>query len=419
MKKILALAVCLLILVQFAACTGNSVQNTEKTETSLQGITDLSDFADYMESSGFVPEVSFIDISEDAESKAESDESEKTESGETSNPEEPDDVSLPEENVPDESESETSAPEVTVPEVSVPEVSEPDESEPDENKPQYDYTSGQKHTALKNTQRYLYSILDSQQKEWYMKIDAAVNALENEVDLDAEILDGNNYYIYYLYAFDNPEHFYLGNEISVYTDGVSEYGIYLSYSDGKTHSSYDYGEMTEALKSSIRAKKSVFDAEVSRIASTIPADAPDVVKELLIYDYILTVGSYNMSATWSGPAPDPWSAYGIIIDHTGVCESYAEAFQTLCFAVGINCTGIEGYAGEEHKWNAVCLDGEWYMCDITFDDPIGGLPGAAYHDHFNLTSAQMQAKDHTVIEEYVPVPVCNGTKYSYANYFGN
>ena len=103
----------------------------------------------------------------------------------------------------------------------------------------------------------------------------------------------------------------------------------------------------------------------------------------------------------------------------GVCESYSEAFQTLCLYAGINCTGVVGTAGGGHKWNCVKLDGEWYMCDITFDDPIGGEDGAAYHYYFNLTSAKMKEYQHNWENSQWPVPDCKVTKYSYENYFGN
>ena len=108
-----------------------------------------------------------------------------------------------------------------------------------------------------------------------------------------------------------------------------------------------------------------------------------------------------------------------MVNKMGVCESYSEAFQTLCLYAGINCTGVVGTAGGGHKWNCVKLDGEWYMCDITFDDPIGGEPGAAYHFYFNLTSAKMKEYCHDWENSQWPVPNCTATKYSYNNYFGN
>ena len=167
----------------------------------------------------------------------------------------------------------------------------------------------------------------------------------------------------------------------------------------------------------IKTKKAAFEKEANRIISTIPANAPDVWKERLIYDRILLDSYYNLSAQWDGLANDNWTAYGILVNKYGVCESYSEAFQTLCLYAGINCTGVVGTAGGGHKWNAIELGGEWYMCDITFDDPIGGDPDNAYHYYFNLTTKRMQELNHTITEDRFAVPECNGTQYSFNNYF--
>ena len=226
--------------------------------------------------------------------------------------------------------------------------------------------------------------------------------------------------MYYLYMMDNPEHFYLINKVGGFRSSSGE-GLILGYSDGINYSGMGYGNVTEALRTGIREKQETFHQEMHRILSTIPADAPAVVKEKLIYDRILIDCSYNLFAKWDGLAEDNWTAYGILVNKTGVCESYAEAFQLLCLYAGIQCTGIVGTVqGQGHQWNAVELDGQWYACDITFDDPVGGGNYAAnYHDYFNITGDEMENLYHEVSNYRYPTPECNGTRYSYENYFGN
>ena len=193
----------------------------------------------------------------------------------------------------------------------------------------------------------------------------------------------------------------------------------LGYSDGTNKSGYGLGKVNQALRDGIAAKKAKLDAAVNSIISTIPADAPDVVKQLLIYDRIIIDSNYNLSAVWDGYAEDNWTAYGVMIHKKGVCESYSEAFQLLCLKVGICCTTTVGKAnGVEHQWNAVLLEGQWYACDITFDDPVGLPDGETMHTFFNLTTAQMEESNHQADISEKPSPQCNGTKYSYANYFG-
>ncbi len=275
---------------------------------------------------------------------------------------------------------------------------------------------GQVHSALKYTERYLYSTLDERFKGYYRKIDNAVCNLQGSVYLDSNITTDDCEYIYFLYMFDNPEHFYLGNQIAIYCENGTKYGLIFSYSDG-VNSCTGGQEITDALRNSIKAKKAVFEEKVKSVISTIPAYAENVVKEKMIYDYIILNSSYNLNPVGDSTVSDDWTAYGVLVNKTGVCESYSEAFQLLCLMVGINCTGVEGIAnGGGHKWNAVQLDGEWYLCDITFDDPIGGNPQTTYHNYFNVTTAQLQEAGHIVNSKWL-VPTCVATKYSYQNYF--
>ena len=272
------------------------------------------------------------------------------------------------------------------------------------------------HTKLSYTKRYMYTQLSSQEKGWYRSIDEAVNNLQNDVTLMGDFSDPEWYKIYFVYMYDNPEHFYLGARVAYSSNGK----LMFSYSDGTSNSYHegskkgDLDRLTETMRTNIRARKATFDAEVRRIISAVPVDISDAQKELMLYDRLLIDMHYNTGAVWDKMADPNWTAYGGIINKYGVCEAYAEAFQTLCYAVGINCTGVNGIAsGGGHKWNAVQLDGEWYQCDLTFDDPLGGQHGVAqFHEYFNITSSQMM-KDHSIADSDYPGPNCTATKYKY------
>jgi len=65
----------------------------------------------------------------------------------------------------------------------------------------------------------------------------------------------------------------------------------------------------------------------------------------------------------------------------GVCQQYSRVFEYLCEGVGIQSVFVGGYGkanptksglGDKHAWNAVYLDGNWYLIDATF--------GAGYVD---------------------------------------
>ncbi len=303
----------------------------------------------------------------------------------------------------------------------------------------YTYTTGQRHTWLPMEMRYMYDQLDSDWKACYRKIDEAVRHLDPTVLVDMNLDTPTGHNIYAMYMMDHPELFYLGPTVVLFRQD-DQYGIKFCYAVGNKDGEYggvipgangQFSEVpvTDTLRNKVRQKKMQFDGVVDAIISTIPSNAPDAVKERMLYDYIITHSTYNQNAQWDHLTEDNWTAYGVMVNGTGVCESYTEAFQTLCNAVGINCIGIDGIAkaGEangqdvfgDHKWNAVKLNGEWYQCDITFDDPVGAPEGYVGHEFFNLTGEQMSVKDRHVMmghDDPWPVPKCDGTMYSWPNF---
>lgn len=289
----------------------------------------------------------------------------------------------------------------------------------------YGYTTGQSHTWLPITQKYIYTMLNILDKTLYLTIYNDVKNLEEESSLGVELLDSKKYRLYYAVMFDNPELFYLCNTVATSDNGNGTHNLVYSYAASRDEyciHGHTPSRITPELKEKILAKKDVFDSTVNSFIATIPSNAPEVIKERLIYAKILRSSYYNLSAQWNNVCEDNWNAYGIICNGYGVCESYAEAFQTLCNAVGIQCTGIVGTAGGPHKWNAVKIDNEWYQCDITFDDPIGGDPNEAYNFYFNRTDAWMVESHHYWDNEesyymgYVSTPVSTATQHTRENF---
>lgn len=305
----------------------------------------------------------------------------------------------------------------------------------------YTHTQGSLHATVRVTERFHYLLLNATQQEYYRRMDAAVKSLQTRFLLgEGEIPAETVTLIYTSYTEDNPEHFYLDIPYKIqYTtvDGVRSTYVYLYYTDGKTRGG---DPLSPELKANILAKKERFDEKVHEIIHTIHVGLPQVDKEKAIHDWLITHTSYAMGALekWSGQSlpylPDEYNAYGAIVGNSGVCEAYAGAFQVLCHAVGIHCTSVEGFAKadhqekfQRHRWNAVNLDGEWYVVDVTFDDPIftngsssydGPITAAPYDDvhykYFNRTCDSLP--NH---QPYQPLlhPTSTGTKYSYENYF--
>ena len=75
--------------------------------------------------------------------------------------------------------------------------------------------------------------------------------------------------------------------------------------------------------------------------------------------------------------------------------------------LGIPCYMCEGYAGEAHGWNIICLDGEYYNVDLTWDDAD---PGEIRYNYFNKTDADY-GFTHIRRGLSTYLPSCNGEKY--------
>lgn len=426
MKRIISAVMCVLLLLTVTACSksgsgkdgsndiGSAAASMNESVASMVGSSDIGDNS---QSTVTTPENTQSDVTSVTSSEQNVSSEPISSTVSTAKPviptvSEPDTSSTTKPSKPQTTSSQVSS------SSSTDQPSTPTASTP--SAPTYSYTTGQSHTKIAYTERYVYVTLNAEQKKCYKALNDAVCALEPTAEVDTSLEMKDMSYVYKAYVMDNPEHFYLGNSIKLSGMSNSTVKTYLiSYSDGSVTS--PNGELSDSLKASIKAKKSAFDAKVQSIVSTIPSNATEVWKEKLIYDRILIDCKYNTNAAEGGMNDTNfynWTAYGAIMDKTGVCEAYSEAFQLLCLYVGINNVGVSGTAeGGGHKWNCVKIGGEWYTCDITFDDPVNGKDGATRHDYFNLTSAEMKLKNSHRESGELPVPNCTATKYSFKNAF--
>ena len=91
----------------------------------------------------------------------------------------------------------------------------------------------------------------------------------------------------------------------------------------------------------------------------------DYDKVYAAHEYIRSLVNYNNNDTYL-----KHTAYGALVNGEAVCEGYAKAYKLLLNAMGIECDVV---INSEHAWNVVCIDGEWYMVDVTNDDTNGNM----------------------------------------------
>lgn len=144
---------------------------------------------------------------------------------------------------------------------------------------------------------------------------------------------------------------------------------------------------------------------------TITEDMTDFRKELALYRWLTTHGEYDR--THYDPRtplgrPDNTNPYGMLVKGYGICLGYAETFRLFMDLAGVECITVCGAAyhnDEDHAWNLVKLEGEWYCVDPTWDE---GGTGRNYN-YFNVTSDRLRETDHQW--DYANVPEATATRF--------
>lgn len=159
----------------------------------------------------------------------------------------------------------------------------------------------------------------------------------------------------------------------------------------------------------------LYEALVEMLSAVNMEDMSDYDKELMFHDYITGIADYDYAALTDPKDRDAYTAYGLFIDHECVCEGYSEAMNLLLTIAGIDNYYIRGEASngsntDGHAWNQVCIDGDWYHVDATWDDK--GDNGISY-EFFNVPDAVI-GTNHSWEDGYWPE--CTSMEANYYEY---
>ena len=231
-----------------------------------------------------------------------------------------------------------------------------------------------------------YSMLDDQSKHLYRQIYANALAFNDDfraVESDVTKAQVSNAFM--AVFNDHPELFYLDTKFSAGYRGSGdclELKLYFN-----------------ALANDPDTTKAQFEAAASQISSAggSPYETEKAVHAALADNNIYSLG-----------APYNQSGYSALVNGSTVCAGYSRAFQYACQLAGIPCYYCTGYAGESHAWNIICLDGDFYNVDVTWDD-TDSSPAYNYK-WFNKTDDDY-GTTHIRKDLSVYLPPCNGTKY--------
>ena len=180
--------------------------------------------------------------------------------------------------------------------------------------------------------------------------------------------------VYVAYILDRPLYYWLENAIA-----YSDTSIYVLVAP-----EYYLASARNEWNQKIYAKIQEWTSLVSDEHSAYQI-------ALAYHDLIVSEIDYAYEKDGVTPQDDHW-AHSIIGTFggigEGVCESYAKAFHLLLNYSGVENVYVIGDAGGAHAWNMVKLDdGNWYWCDLTWDDNPEWAWGIDYH-YFCINSTQ-------------------------------
>lgn len=205
------------------------------------------------------------------------------------------------------------------------------------------------------------------------------------------------------YTYDNPDVFYLSPNkmylnIETTTRGRNvTYGVYINN-----------GEETNYLIEGFSSKEQIDSAmnQIEQIRNQILQNRSNSTYDniKMVHDYLVENIEYETTVSKS----NIYNIYGAMVNHEAVCEGYARSFKYLMDALEIPCTLVIGKGSnsegktENHAWNYVQIDNEWYAVDSTWDDPIsttGWVSQSSKYRYF-LKGSNDMLKDHTPSNQF-------------------
>lgn len=239
-----------------------------------------------------------------------------------------------------------------------------------------------------------YSHLSSYKKEVYERIEEAIKNGTEKLEISGEEMQEQVYdkVFYYALAVDHPEYFYVRPFSEGYSNGSeivkADFRIKYAYSDAQ-----------------IAEKQKAIDSIVKKLKSSLPKNATDYDKALLVYDYLIDNCNYAdeyANDTASSQQSPVSTMEGCLLNKRAVCTGYSRAYKYILNKLGLKCTVVSNPA---HEWNLLMLAGDYYYTDVTWSDTA-----QTRYKYFAVTTEQIK-KDHDLPDE--DLPLCTATECNY------
>ena len=113
----------------------------------------------------------------------------------------------------------------------------------------------------------------------------------------------------------------------------------------------------------------------------------DWQKAVSVHDHIILQTAYDEELEKN-------TGYDSLVGGSTVCHGYAMLYMDVMNRLGIPCQIVicdNTGEGDGHAWNIVCLEGQWYHVDLTWDDPVPDVYGFVSHEHFLRTDEELKS----------------------------
>ncbi|MFM7078552.1 MAG: transglutaminase domain-containing protein [Bacteroidota bacterium] len=146
--------------------------------------------------------------------------------------------------------------------------------------------------------------------------------------------------------------------------------------------------------------------DLKSIHSALDALSPsDSGKARAFFTWIAHNINYDVEE-YKMPSPDPDKQNAEIVfrNKKGVCQGYANLFETFCRMSSLPCVVVAGHVRElgryspaSHAWNAIRIGNDWKLVDATWGAGVlneNGKYEAAFDDKYFLSSGENFIEEH-------------------------
>ncbi len=227
----------------------------------------------------------------------------------------------------------------------------------------YETASAVHYAAATNgSNTFYYNQLSTAQKTVYNKIASECQYFLNSsadasaesfavIKLDSPMSKSQLYNTYFSFYLSNPQYFFLSTKFGYLRNSSGTYSglVLMCYDNCRSHTS------RETIRKSIQGRADTWIAGSSRYTSALDKETYFAKMIAESVDYVDT--NYDQSMM------------GTLCYNKAVCLGYAQTLAYFCNRTGIPCFVIVGTnSNVAHAWNAVQIDGSWYLADVTFCD---------------------------------------------------